>query len=607
MALRACISLALVSLLLPALAWGRTWTNRDGKTVEGDFVRLDGETVVLLVGGKEARVPLASLSDGDQAYAKLFNPTPTESPAPQSPALGEGAAPALAPTAPKDPSVPDLSRSRKWTDRAGRSVSAVLSSVAGGTVYLKAGSRLQTVSYAQLCDEDQEALRKYLEYQGQGLQVPAGAKDLPDQSLRSWRDKNDKSVPGILRRVDPDGSIVIQLATRTAAFPLDSFSPTDQEHIREQVAALGGADLLPADDSIRTWRDWRGRQFTGKLDPLFPASSISSTVHFKLATGQPKSLSFVALSEADRDYLRQLIESQGGGRFLPDSFPEPETEIRIWTMNDGATSVEGKFVRVAGASAVLRTETQHNRQCPLTSLSAADRRYIEQVLASRGESEAAPLVADDCRKWVYGPAGRGNTLTARFGDAAEGYVKLLLPNEARLGKDRGYVVLPYLCLSDEDQELVKAEWTGSPAALVPLDDTVTLDVRDWSLSDDQRALRGKLLYVTHDSVTISERGVPRKEPFSQLSAEDMDYVQRIVALQGMAKFDPPAASAGVVSSGVVSAPASPPVSSQPAHSRITMPKSASMSAYEVTVAIFYSLGFVLLLVTIAAVLMKVLN
>src|SRR5262245_47352323 len=155
MALRACLSLALISLVIPALAWGRTWTNRDGKSVEGDFVRLDGETVVLLVGGKEARVPLANLSDGDQAYAKLFNPA-TESPAaPESPTLGGGTPPATTPTPPKDPSVPDLSRSRKWTDRAGRSVSAILSSVSGGTVYLKAGSRLQSVSYAQLCDEDQ--------------------------------------------------------------------------------------------------------------------------------------------------------------------------------------------------------------------------------------------------------------------------------------------------------------------------------------------------------------------------------------------------------------------------------------------------------------------
>ena len=610
---RASLLLLAICLLAPSPAWGRTWTNRDGRTVEGDFVRIDGEQVVLTVSGKEFRVPLANLSDGDQAYARLFDPatepaTPAENPfgGASSPARS----PAPQPTAPTDPSIPDLSKSRKWTDRAGRSASGVLNSVSGGKVYLKVGSRLQTVDYSQLIDGDQDAVRRYLEYQGQGLQVPAGSKDLPEQEMRSWRDKNDKSVLGILRRVEPDGGVVIQFATRTATLPLASFSPADQDFIREQVAALGQGDLLPKDDSIRTWRDWRGRQFTGKLDPLFPVRSIGMTVNIKLTSGQRKSLPFVALSEADRDYLRQLVEAQGGTS-LPDSFREPDTEIRIWSMNDGDSTIEGKFVRVAGTSVVLRTESQANRQCSLASLSPADRRYIEQVLQARGEAVEVPLVAADCRKWVYGPAGRGNTLTAKFGDAAEGYVKLLLPSEHRIGRDRGYVVLPYLCLSEADQEHVKAEWTGDSAALVPPEDVVTLEVRDWSLDEDRRALRGKLQYVTHDSITVSEGSMPRKVTFSSLSGEDMDYVQRVVALHGMARFDPPAAPAGIVYSGVAavetSSSAPSGASTSPSQSSIEMAKSVPMSAYEIGVATGYSLAFVLLLVAIAAILMKVLN
>jgi hypothetical protein len=135
-----------------------------------------------------------------------------------------------------------------------------------------------------------------------------------------------------------------------------------------------------------------------------------------------------------------------------------------------------------------------------------------------------------------------------------------------------------------------------------------LDVRDWSLDEGRQALRGKLLYVTHDSITVSQSGVPRRAAFSSLSGEDMDYVQRVVALHGMAKFDPPPAPAGIVASGVVSSPnTSPPPSSQPAPLGVAVPKSAHMSAYEVGVAIGYSLGFVLMLVAIAAILMKVLT
>jgi len=595
---------------LPSRALARTWTNREGKTVEGDFVRLDGDVVVLLVGGKEARVPLASLSEGDQAYAKLFDPgsAPTTATPAVNPFGGDGGAtPAAKPAAPSDPSIPDLSKSRKWTDRAGKSASGTLNSVSGGTVYLKIGSRLQTVAFAQLVDADQEAVRKYLEYQGNGLQVPAGEDDLPDQSLRTYRDANDRSVLAILRRIEEGGVVVLQLATRQATFPLGNFSPADQEHIREQVTALGRADLLPADDSLRTWRDWRGRSFTAKIDPAIGLKTIGATVHFKLQAGTRKSMPFVSLGESDREFLRELAQSSGGGNFLPAKFPEPDTEIRFWNVNDGATSLEGKFVRVSGSQAVIRTESDPDRQVPLSSLSAADRRYIENVLASRGETVEVAIVAADCRKWAYGPAGKGNSLTAKFGDAAEGYVKLLLPTEHRVGKERGYVVLPFACLSEDDQQFVKGEWSGDAAALAAVEDTVVHDVRDWSLDDGARAIRGKLQYVTHDSVTISEGGLPRKAAFKQLSAEDMDYVQRLVALQGMAKFDPPGAAAGLVYEGVAKQPPTPEAESKPVTTSGGLLKSEAMSAWEVTKAIFYSLAFVLLLVAIAAILMKVLT
>jgi hypothetical protein len=595
------------ALALPA--WGRTWTQRDGKTIEGDFVRLDGEQVVLVVGGKETRVPLASLSDGDQAYAKLFNPA-SEPAGPTANPFGGGASspndsPAIQPTAPTDPSIPDLSKSRKWTDRAGKSASGTLHSVSGGKVYLKIGSRLQTVAFEQLIDADQEAVRKYLEYLGQGLQVPPGAKDLPEQSLRTFRDKNDRSVLAVLRRVEPGGTVVLQLGTRTATFPLGNFSPADQEHIREQVTALGDPGVLPPDETLRTWRDWRGRTFTARLDPAISLKSMGSTVHFKLSTGARKSLPFVALSEADRDYLEALVAA-AGGTLLQARFAEPDTEIRFWSLNDGATSVEGKFVRVSGTNAVLRTEADASRPVPLAALGAADRRYIESVLASRGEPTEVPIVAADCRKWAYGPAGRGNSLTAKFGDAAEGYVKLLLPAEHRVTGDRGFVVVPFLCLSEDDQKHVKGEWTGDPSALVPVEDAVVHDIRDWSLDEDRRAIRGKLQYVTHDSVTISEGGVPRKVAFSSLSAEDMDYVQRLVALMGMARFDPPGAAAGLVFEGVAKEQSAPEAAA-PAPASIGLLKSEAMSAWEVTKAIFCSLAFVLLLVVIAAVLMKVLT
>ena len=57
-------------LLSSPVCLSRTWTNQGGKAIEADFVKLDGEQVVLRMNGKEYNIPLASLSEGDQAHAR---------------------------------------------------------------------------------------------------------------------------------------------------------------------------------------------------------------------------------------------------------------------------------------------------------------------------------------------------------------------------------------------------------------------------------------------------------------------------------------------------------------------------------------------------------
>ena len=56
----------LASLSLPGNLFAQDalkWTNVDGKEVVGEFVRMEGKTVVIkLENGKEAKVPLSSLS-----------------------------------------------------------------------------------------------------------------------------------------------------------------------------------------------------------------------------------------------------------------------------------------------------------------------------------------------------------------------------------------------------------------------------------------------------------------------------------------------------------------------------------------------------------------
>jgi hypothetical protein len=447
--------------------------------------------------------------------------------------------------------LPDLTKSRRWTDRNGRSVSGVFDRFVGDEVQLKVGAATQRIAYSAFSDEDQVILRRHMESRREGTSVPAGPKDLPDQRPRTWRDKSDRSVYGTLRRIDEQQRVVLQLDDRTATFVLGNFSPADQQHVRDQLTALGKSDLLPADDAVRAWRDWKGREFTGKLDPLHPPKSIVRTIHFLLDGGLRKSMDFVALSESDRELVRQLLESEGGGDKLPPPFPEPDAEIRSWTVRNREEPVEGKFVRLEGSSVIVRTETDAERSLDLALLADEDRQYVEATLQSGGRR--APILRADCRQWTFGPAGSGNTLTAKFSEAAEGYVKLLLPDEDPPAEHPKFVAIPYLCLSAANQDFVRQQWTGDDDALKPVSEPEPqIETRDWSYDNDELTVRGTLHYVTPSEVTIQAAVGLRRVPFAKLSGVDMDYVRRMIATYGMDQFAPPdapAGPAGIVYSG----------------------------------------------------------
>lgn len=84
-----CVAIAAVIALYSFLAvpsWGesRTWTSGDGRTLTGEIVSLDGETVKLKTAGGVFELPLTRLSETDQAFArdwKKTNATPQGVPA----------------------------------------------------------------------------------------------------------------------------------------------------------------------------------------------------------------------------------------------------------------------------------------------------------------------------------------------------------------------------------------------------------------------------------------------------------------------------------------------------------------------------------------------
>jgi hypothetical protein len=68
-------SLVLVLLLVSASLEARTWKSSDGREIDAELVRVDGDVVLLLMGEKEFRVPVERLSDADQEFLKTAAPS----------------------------------------------------------------------------------------------------------------------------------------------------------------------------------------------------------------------------------------------------------------------------------------------------------------------------------------------------------------------------------------------------------------------------------------------------------------------------------------------------------------------------------------------------
>lgn len=59
-------------MFLSAGVQGRTWTNRKGKTLEADLVRVRGDTVYLEMNGKIKPLKISLLCDADQEFIKQY-------------------------------------------------------------------------------------------------------------------------------------------------------------------------------------------------------------------------------------------------------------------------------------------------------------------------------------------------------------------------------------------------------------------------------------------------------------------------------------------------------------------------------------------------------
>lgn len=172
---------ALASLLVIAPhAQARVWTDRSGRTIDADFVRLDGANVIVSRQGKEISIPLEKLSDEDQQFAKTAKPGEATGGGGDNPFESEGNSNSGG-SKPSDGGDSDNDRERSgkyplrdWRDRVGNRSRARFVSVVGQDVVLEKNNGIRiNVPFHTLIENDQEYVERELKKAGTAHLTPS--------------------------------------------------------------------------------------------------------------------------------------------------------------------------------------------------------------------------------------------------------------------------------------------------------------------------------------------------------------------------------------------------------------------------------------------------
>ena len=205
-----CALLALILLLGPGLAWGRTWTSREGKEIEADFVDATEESVTLNRNdGKQVTFKLDRLCDGDQQFVRTVlarrgskratltesataPPTPTQKVNPaRIPKFGASDKrdddSGIDAEDDSDSSSTDASpfretgdstkkkakiENRTWIDAFGRKSGGKFVRFQGSNVIILRGGRQATLNYWELSEADHTYLKDLCAAYGQSQLIP---------------------------------------------------------------------------------------------------------------------------------------------------------------------------------------------------------------------------------------------------------------------------------------------------------------------------------------------------------------------------------------------------------------------------------------------------
>lgn len=168
----------------------RTWHNKDGRTIEAEFVSLHGDRLTLDKGGKKVTFDVNLLTDEDKSTAKALaavknpsgdddNPFETSS---GSSSSGNSSGNSAGKTGSSKPGKKDddddadetvSNKVRPWTDVLGNKIVGRFVNISGSTVSIKKRDRnIVPVDYFKLVEEDRRYIANLLEKTGQASLIP---------------------------------------------------------------------------------------------------------------------------------------------------------------------------------------------------------------------------------------------------------------------------------------------------------------------------------------------------------------------------------------------------------------------------------------------------
>ncbi len=166
----ACLVVAV--LALGSDPFQRTWTDTQGRSLEGSFVRLEGDQVTIKMDSGEVSVPLSRLSLSDRKYARdRAAADAADATEKTDSAAGDSAASEDGPAKPLATGKAIANPERVWTDRNGQKMKGKFIRIRDGNVVIQ-GAKTLPVPFALLSADDQQWIKDYKESRGEGDEVP---------------------------------------------------------------------------------------------------------------------------------------------------------------------------------------------------------------------------------------------------------------------------------------------------------------------------------------------------------------------------------------------------------------------------------------------------